>query len=293
MNIDPSVNTESRGTRGLDLTITQTVRGTLQVPAVQIEVVSGTSEQVATFDLGLLPSIIGTHPTCDIVVRDPHVSSEHCEVHLTQSGVVFRDKRSKNGSYFGNLQIAECTLFANASVRIGNTKLTIRYRGPREVPWSANDSFGADETLVHGHSLLMRTLFVQLERVCLDTRPIVLAGEAGTGRTLIAHAISKKIPNRPKFVAIDCQKLPRGKEAEMLFGTVDGGRRSGMLEKASGGIVFLGNIDELPPNVGHALVRVLMTQQIIPVGALQPQRNPFRSRVIASLKPRQLEIHGF
>lgn len=275
-----------------ELTITQTIRGTLRVPYIQIEVCAGSGGPVSLHDVGLIPITVGTRATCDVVVRDPHVSSEHCEIHVTEQGVVFRDRGSKNGSWIGTTRVVECTLTDNAKVRIGTTTITIRYRGPRELPLCPNESF--DE--VKGSSLLMRSLFAQLEQVSRERMPIILVGESGTGRSLIAQAISKRMGGRTKFVAIDCAKLRRGQEAKTLFGRSDAengwnaAARGGMLEKARGGIIFLGNFDALPADVASALVNVLRTQCSLPVA--DAQQRPFDARVIVSVKPGQRDAHG-
>lgn len=292
MNIDLGTNGRSHSVHEPELTITQTIRGTLQVPNIQLEVSSRADGNVSFYDVGLLPVVIGTRPSCNIVVRDPHVTGEHCEIQLTQGGLVFRDKGSKNGSFVGGLRVTECTLLENASVRIGGTRITIRHRGPREIPLWSSDSFGAEDTIVLGRSLLMRTLFAQLEALRHDTRPVILVGESGTGRSLIAEAIYKRMPDRPRFIAVDCAKLRVGREAESLFGRMENGRQPGLLEKASGGLIYLGNIDELPPDVAETLVKVIRTQRILPVGASPAQQRPFRALVIVSVKPGQPFVQG-
>lgn len=275
-----------------ELTLTQTLRGTLKIPDVDLEVCSRSGERLVTHKLGLHPVVVGSSANCDLVLADPHVSGEHAEFQLTEIGVVFRDRGSKNASWTGERRVMECTIPANTSVFLGNTTITVRHLGPREVVMSATHSFGAGGAIVLGQSILMRTLFAQLERVCHEHQPVVLVGEAGTGRTLTAHAIVERLRERVPFESVDCAQIRHGREAEVLLGTVSAGKRPGILSKASGGVVFLGNVDELPVDVGEALVRVLRTQQIIPVGATKPQQSMFRARVILSVKPKQLSKFG-
>ncbi|HRI62826.1 MAG TPA: sigma 54-interacting transcriptional regulator [Polyangium sp.] len=272
-------------------TETQAGRGRLRVPAVQIHI-STPDGTTSVYDVNMAPIVLGSRSRCDVVIKDPHVSSEHCEIHVAEEGVVFRDKGSKNGSFLGTTRIIEGVLADNTTVRIGSTSLLIRSRGPREIQFWDSDSFHD----VKGQSLLMRALFAQAARACAETGPILLIGERGTGRCAMAQAMAKEISTNVKFVIVDCAKLRRGHELATLFGHVEGDDtrpselRHGILEKARGGLLLLANIDELSADVGGKLVLALRTQRIIPVGT--NQQRPFAARVMISAKPDQINQFG-
>lgn len=267
-------------------TETQAGRGRLRVPAVQLHI-STPDGATAVHDVDMTPLVLGSRARCDVVVKDPHVSSEHCEIHVTEEGVVFRDKGSKNGSFIGTTKIVECILVENTAVRIGSTTLVIRNRGSQEIQLWEADSFHD----VKGRSLLMRVLFAQAAHACAQAGPVLLVGERGTGRSAMAHAMAKQISGGVKFVVVDCAKLRRGSESAALFGHVEGNElRPGQLEKARGGIIFFANADDLPPDVGSAFVQALRTQRIVPVGSTQ--QRPFASRVVISVKPEHVDQYG-
>ncbi|MBK9263092.1 MAG: sigma 54-interacting transcriptional regulator [Polyangiaceae bacterium] len=273
------------------LTVTQTIRGTMVVPLIRLDVALNHGRTTASYHVDLAPVVIGTRPSCDIVLNDPHVSSEHCEIRVTEQGVLLRDLGSKNGSWIGTTRVIECVLTEHAVVRIGTTTLKIQHLGPRELPLSPTASFGN----AVGQSLMMRAMFAQLATASNAELPILLVGEAGSGRSLLAQAIADRAA-KPPTLMVDCRKLRRDQQARTLFGSasVSGGKATvgprGILDKARGGLIFLGNVDALPEDVVKTLVSALRTQRFVPVGATEPR--VFAARVVISVQPGYLEAHG-
>jgi pSer/pThr/pTyr-binding forkhead associated (FHA) protein len=75
---------------------------TVTVPCVRVTVIPPDGRPVDA-PLGIEPIIVGTHPDCEVVIVDPRVSRRHCELELTDRGVVLKDLASRNGTFAGGL----------------------------------------------------------------------------------------------------------------------------------------------------------------------------------------------
>lgn len=227
---------------------------------------------------------IGTSDVCDIVVNDPRVSREHCEISLgANRGIVLRDLKSKNGTRIGETEIYEAVLTPGATAFIGNTKLTIDVGGKTIVPLSTAWRFGN----VLGESLIMRALFAKLEIIAPTSQTILLLGESGTGKEVLARAIhDASARQQGPFVVLDCSAIAPSLIDAELFGFMRGAftgathSRPGLLEQANGGTLFLDEIGELPLDQQPKLLRALESRQIRRVGSTRWQT--FDARIIAA-----------
>jgi two-component system nitrogen regulation response regulator GlnG len=116
-----------------------------------------------------------------------------------------------------------------------------------------------------------------IERVADLDVPVLIRGETGTGKELVAQAIHRLGPRRERrFVGVNLAALPRELAAAQLFGARKGaytgasGDRDGFFQTAAGGTLFLDEIGEAPPEVQVLLLRALETGEIYPVGAQSP-----------------------
>jgi len=130
-----------------------------------------------------------------------------------------------------------------------------------------------------GQSAAMRALFRLMESAVSAPVTVLIQGETGTGKELIARAIHANGPRRNKpFVAVNCGAVAEGVLASELFGHVKGAftgalsERKGLFEVAEGGTIFLDEIGDTPLAMQAALLRVLQEGEIVPVGATQPRR---------------------
>jgi DNA-binding NtrC family response regulator len=133
----------------------------------------------------------------------------------------------------------------------------------------------------------MRALFVQIARVAPLEVPVLILGETGTGKELVASALHAGSRRRgARFEPVNCGALPRELLLSELFGHERGAftgaieRRPGLLAAAHGGTVFLDEVGELAPEAQAALLRVLATGEVRPVGATRASR--LDVRVIAA-----------
>ena len=132
---------------------------------------------------------------------------------------------------------------------------------------------------VVGASPALRSVLSAVSKVAPTDSTVLLTGETGTGKELIARAIHKKSPRGERaFVAVNCAAIPQSLIASELFGHEKGAftgafqRRLGSFELAEGGTIFLDEIGELPLETQIALLRVLQEREIQRVGGSQPIR---------------------
>jgi formate hydrogenlyase transcriptional activator len=128
-----------------------------------------------------------------------------------------------------------------------------------------------------GSSELMSKALNQVAKVAVSDSTVLILGETGTGKELIARAIHKR-SNRSEraFIAVNCGAIPASLIASELFGHEKGAftgatqRRLGRFESANGGTLFLDEIGDIPPDVQVTLLRVLQEHEIERVGGNKP-----------------------
>lgn len=128
-----------------------------------------------------------------------------------------------------------------------------------------------------GRSPAMRALLEVVERVAPTEATVLVTGETGTGKELVARAIHEGSERREgPFVAVNCAALAEGLLESELFGHVRGAftgavrDRRGLFEAAAGGTILLDEIGDVSPGMQHRLLRVLQERELTPVGAVRP-----------------------
>jgi DNA-binding NtrC family response regulator len=264
-------------------TLTSDRGETLRVPALVVAVTSP-GGAVAEARLELHPLVVGTSPECDLVVVDPKVSRRHCEIALTDEGIVLRDLRSKNGTFAGKIALKEALLPPGEIVTLGSSRLVIRSAGePTQVPMAPAGRFGD----AIGESFVMRTVFDRLSRAAATEQTILLLGESGTGKEVLARAIHNESARRDgPFVVLDCGAITASLMESEVFGYERGaftgaaGARAGLLEDANGGTLFIDEIGELPLDLQPKLLRALESRQVKRLGS--NEWKDFDARVVAA-----------
>jgi len=132
------------------------------------------------------------------------------------------------------------------------------------------------ETIV-GSSESLRQVLSQVDKVAPTDSTVLILGETGTGKELVASAIHKRSKRSAKaFIRVNCAAIPPSLIASELFGHEKGAftgalqRRAGRFESADGGTIFLDEIGELSPETQVALLRVLQERELERVGSNQP-----------------------
>src|SRR5215467_7271118 len=154
-----------------------------------------------------------------------------------------------------------------AEQRIRNENLALREEIDRSSMY---------ETIV-GSSKSLRDVLSQVDKVAPTDSTVLILGETGTGKELIASAIHKRSKRSGKaFIRVNCAAIPSSLIASELFGYEKGAftgalqRRAGHFEAADGGTIFLDEIGELSLETQVSLLRVLQEREILRVGSSQP-----------------------
>jgi DNA-binding NtrC family response regulator len=140
--------------------------------------------------------------------------------------------------------------------------------------------------MIIGSSACMRAVYERIDHVAPNDMSVLIQGEAGTGKALVAHAIHRASGRRhAPLVTLNCAMVPDGLIEAELFGQefsigASPMRRPGLIEAARGGTLFLDEIAELAPQAQARLVRVLDAGEFRPVGALRAR--PVDVRLLAA-----------
>jgi two-component system response regulator HydG len=177
------------------------------------------------------------------------------------------------------------TVVEAAAHEIDSLRVVSDFSGPRD------DEF--DFSALIGSSLPMRALQSDLRRIAPAAVRVLILGETGTGKDVVARTIHANSPRRDKrFVALNCAELNSQVLESELFGHVRGsytgavGDREGRFQYADGGTLFLDEVGDMPKDVQVKLLRVLENSEITPVGSNKPIKVDVR--VIAATN-RELE----
>jgi transcriptional regulator with GAF, ATPase, and Fis domain len=144
-----------------------------------------------------------------------------------------------------------------------------------------------------GSSPPLQAVLAQVAKVAPTDSTVLITGETGTGKELIARAIHKRSRRSSRaFVSVNCAAIPRDLIASELFGHEKGAftgatqRRLGRFESAEGGTIFLDEVGELPTETQIILLRVLQEREFQRVGSNDPLRTDVR---VVSATNRKLE----
>ncbi|MBL8954782.1 MAG: sigma 54-dependent Fis family transcriptional regulator [Myxococcaceae bacterium] len=242
-------------------------RGLNAVELLDVRVKAGARE----LQLQLAEAVIGSDPACDLHLEDGAVSRRHCSVQLDEAGVRVKDLGSKNGTRLGDARIIEAVWEPGQTLTVGATKLTLELgKQPTEVPLAPTNHFGP----VYGASVSMRALFAALERAAKADTTVLITGETGTGKDLVARALHEASSRREEpFVVCDCSALSAGVVEAELFGHTRGAfsgageAREGLFQAAHRGTLFLDEVGELPADLQPKLLRALESKKVRPLGS--------------------------
>jgi DNA-binding NtrC family response regulator len=269
-------------TEGVDATIV--AKGKLEVRGGTLSVKKGNANK-DSLEVGPDPLVVGRNESCDLVLDDKKVSAVHMEVVATERGVRVRDLGSRNGTFILDTRVGEVYLTKPINVACGDTVLEFAPSNPEEIAVPDVAEFGP----LVGTGATMRAIFEKLRKAAPTDLTVLILGETGTGKELVAQAIhqASSRANKP-FVVVDCGAIPPSLAESALFGHERGAftgavdKRISPFVEADGGTIFLDELGELPLDVQPKLLRALAEQRVKAVGS--NNYRPVNVRVIAATR---------
>jgi two-component system response regulator HydG len=214
--------------------------------------------------------LVGQSAACDVRLNDRQVSRRHLAIDFTAKGLRLRDLESTNGTYVAGLGVAEVCLAGGETIRLGETSMRIvRVLSAPRGEASHAVAFGR----MVGESPEMRRLYPLCERLAKSDVPVVIEGETGTGKEVLAEALHEASTRAPgPFVVFDCTAVPSSLLESALFGHEQGAftgalaQRRGVFEQAHGGTLFIDEIGELELQLQPKLLRAIERGEVQRVG---------------------------
>jgi DNA-binding NtrC family response regulator len=229
--------------------------------------------------------VIGAGPQSDIIIEDASVSRSHAALELVPEGVQLRDLGSRNGTYYLGQRVESMTLALGSRIRLANVDVAIE-ADPDGLRSSEGEALSGYQRLV-GSSPAMRQLYAMLVRLEGSLVNVLVEGESGVGKELVAQSIhaASAVSDGP-WIPFNCGAIAGSLLLSELFGHRRGAftgasdDHEGAFAAAEGGTLFLDEIGELPLEAQPALLRVLESGELRRVGDSKPRR--VRTRVIAA-----------
>ncbi|MFK7984526.1 MAG: sigma 54-interacting transcriptional regulator [Sandaracinaceae bacterium] len=245
---------------------------TLTLRRCQLSMMRGETLKDYTFDQDVVG--IGAMEDNDLVLDDETVSRNHCKIFREGDQYIIRDLGSTNGTFVNRVRIREAFLHPNCTLTCGQTDIKFNSFDEqlRIVP-SDRDRYGD----LIGRDRSMREIYAILEKIAPTDATIVVEGETGTGKEVVARTLHQQSRRRDgPFMVFDCGAVPENLIESELFGHEKGSftgaiaTRQGIFEMANGGTVFLDELGELQIDLQPKLLRVLEQREVKRVGGTKP-----------------------
>ncbi len=219
-------------------------------------------------------------------VADQTMSQRHAR--LTPAGATWtiEDLGSRNGTFVDGTKVERADLTDGALVVLGGTAFTVRALAASGAPDVDAQQLATPLPDVRTFSTNFERELANLVRLAPTSQSIVIHGETGSGKEVIARAIHAASQRPGAFVGVNCGALPANLVESELFGHKKGAfsgateDRPGLLRAADRGTLLLDEIGDLPLSTQAALLRVLQEREVMPIGATRPV--PIDIRVLAA-----------
>ncbi|MBK8480093.1 MAG: sigma 54-interacting transcriptional regulator [Proteobacteria bacterium] len=207
----------------------------------------------------------------DFVINEDTVSRRHCTVIQEPDGYILIDQGSTNGTFINGVRVREAFLRPGCTVQLGKAELQFFF-ADEKVPIVPSDKDHLGRLV--GRSLKMRQIYGIIEKIARTGTTVVLEGETGTGKEVVAqtiHQLSERASG--PMMVLDCGAVPANLIESELFGHEKGSftgaimTRQGLFELASGGTLFLDELGELSLDLQPKLLRALEQREVRRVGS--------------------------
>jgi DNA-binding NtrC family response regulator len=217
---------------------------------------------------------VGSAPENDMRLEDETVSRNHCRIYRDGDHYLIKDLESTNGTFVNRVRIKEAFLKPDCVIHLGKSELHFQPVDERvRVVPSENDRLGD----LIGANQKMREIYSILEKIGPTDATLIVEGETGTGKEVVARTIHTLSMRRDgPFMVFDCGAVPENLIESELFGHEKGAftgaitTRQGVFELANGGTVFLDELGELALDLQPKLLRVLEQREVKRVGGYKP-----------------------
>jgi two-component system response regulator GlrR len=223
---------------------------------------------------GLERVVIGKSVESSLQLKDEEISRQHLEIEGTYEGARVRDRGSTNGTFLAGARIQQMTVYEEAVLTLGTTVLKVNVQTPGAEKPLGRTSFGK----IIGKSQVMQTMYTQVEKAAPTESTVLLLGDTGTGKEVIAETVHAMSARKAKpFVIVDCGNMAPNLIESELFGHTKGAfsgavnERKGAFLEADGGTIFLDEIGELPLELQPRLLRVLESGTVKRLGEDKPR----------------------
>ncbi len=215
---------------------------------------------------------LGREATADVCIADPELSRLHARLHIIGERIEVEDLASANGTYVCGVRLAAGVRTAvrpGDSIAAGSTLLLV------EAPLG---SLPATDPAPPTPGAALQRLLAVADRVATTAISVMLQGETGVGKGVLARRIHARSPRaQRRLLELNCAALPEALLEGELFGYERGAftgavqARPGLLEAADGGTVFLDEVGELSLSIQAKLLRILEEGVVMRLGAREPR----------------------
>src|SRR5262245_1713533 len=185
---------------------------------------------------------IGTAPGNDLVLSDDTVSRYHLELTRSDDRIMLEDHGSTNGVLLGGSLVERAKLAPGTTIQVGRNTLSVQNGEVLTVPLADEERIPS----LKGRTPVMRQLIARVDKASQSDASVLIVGETGTGKEVIAQAIHQASARKDEpFVIVDCGALIPNLIASELFGHERGAftgadkKHVGAFENANGGTLFL------------------------------------------------------
>jgi DNA-binding NtrC family response regulator len=213
--------------------------------------------------------LVGQSPACGVLLTDRTVSRRHAALELAGGALRLTDLGSTNGTFVNGVRVFDAALSGGETLQVGETVLRVEPGEETTEPASDQTRFGR----FVGASAEIRRLYPTIQRIAASDIPVVIEGETGTGKEVLAESIHEAGPRAAgPFVVFDCTTVAANLMEATLFGHERGAftgalnAAPGLFEQADGGTLFIDEIGDLDIALQAKLLRAIERAEVRRIG---------------------------